>query len=69
MFEYHSERAYSISNDAAAIKNWRDGLSGSVSLALEPTNRYHLVLPAGAGHLPDSCRAGCFDWAAGNRRG
>lgn len=48
LFEYHSERAYSISNDAVAIKSWLDGLPGQVKLALEPTNRYHLGLAEAA---------------------
>ena len=48
LFEYHSERAYSISNDAAAIKTWLDGLPGQAKLALEPTNRYHLGLAEAA---------------------
>jgi len=48
LFEYHGERSSSISNDAAAIKTWLDGLSGRVKLALEPTNRYHLGLAEAA---------------------
>jgi transposase len=48
LFEYHSERPYSISNDAVAIKSWLDGLPGQVKLALEPTNRYHLGLAEAA---------------------
>ena len=48
LFEYHGERAYWISNDAAAIKAWLDGLPGRVKLALEPTNRYHLGLAEAA---------------------
>ena len=48
LFEYHGERAYSISNDAAAIKTWLEGLLGQVKLALEPTNRYHLELAEAA---------------------
>jgi transposase len=48
LFDYHSERAYSISNDAVAIKSWLDGLPGRVKLALEPTNRYHLGLAEAA---------------------
>jgi transposase len=48
LFEYHSEHAYSISNDAAAIKTWLDGLPGQAKLALEPTNRYHLGLAEAA---------------------
>lgn len=48
LFEYHSERAYSIINDAVAIKSWLDGLLGQVKLALEPTNRYHLGLAEAA---------------------
>jgi hypothetical protein len=42
--EYHSERAYSISNDAAAIKAWLDGFAGRLKLALEPTSHDHPVL-------------------------
>lgn len=48
LFEYYSERSCSISNDAAAIKTWLDGLPGQVKLALEPTNRYHLGLAEAA---------------------
>jgi transposase len=48
LFEYHSARAYSISNDAAAIKAWLDGFAGRLKLALEPTNRYHLGLAEAA---------------------
>jgi len=48
LFEYHSERSYSISNDAAAIKAWLDGFAGRLKLALEPTNRYHLGLAEAA---------------------
>jgi len=44
LFEYHSERSWSISNDAVAIKAWLDGFAGRLKLALEPTNRYHLGL-------------------------
>jgi NAD(P)-dependent dehydrogenase (short-subunit alcohol dehydrogenase family) len=48
MHEYGTERAYSISNDAAAIKTWLEGLPGQAKLALEPTNRYHLGLAEAA---------------------
>ncbi len=48
LFERRSERASSISNDAAAINTWLDGLPGPVKLALEPTNRYHLELAEAA---------------------
>jgi transposase len=48
LFEYHSERSYWISNDAAAIKAWLDGFAGRLKLALEPTNRYHLGLAEAA---------------------
>lgn len=48
LFEYHSERRYSISNDAAAIKARLDGLSVPVKLALEPTHRDHLELAEAA---------------------
>ena len=48
LFEYHSERAYSISNDAVTIKTWLDRLPGQAKLAMEPTNRYHLGLAEAA---------------------
>jgi hypothetical protein len=73
LFEYHSERAYSISNYAAAIKTWRDSFAGRLKLALEPTNRYHLELAEAAHarghevHLIDPCRQSHYRAGLGRR--
>ncbi len=48
VFEWDTERAYSIANEATAIEHWLAGLDAPARLAIEPTNTYHRVVAVAA---------------------
>ena len=41
VYEQWSERGYTVSNDAQAIKAWLSGYEVELQIAVEPTNSYH----------------------------